>query len=53
MTQPGLFDKKPKPRKPNTTASGELACAFGWPWAQHFNGGVCPFCDRLVQKATA
>lgn len=54
MKQVALFDDAPQtpalPRKPNTTADGELACAFGTPWLDHFdppvgNGKGCPFCD--------
>lgn len=34
------------PRRPNTTDDGQLACAFGWLWLDHFRGPLfaCPFC---------
>lgn len=52
--QPTLFDvepTKPKPRAPNRTADGELACAFGTPWLDHANppigtGKGCTLCDN-------
>lgn len=43
MGQLRLFPTK---RKPNTTLDGELACAFGTPWEQHFTDVGCAACDE-------
>lgn len=48
--------KQPKPLPLNTTRSGELACAFGTAWLDHFkppigNGIGCLWCAGEVSKS--
>ena len=50
MGQLRLFPTK---RKPNTTLDGELACAFGTPWAQHFTAAGCAACDAWSEEGDA
>ena len=43
-----MTKKKPKPQ-PNRLPDGELACANGTPWLEHFKGGKgCVFCGMLL-----
>jgi hypothetical protein len=37
--------------KYNRTPDGELACAFGTPWEDHFTRKGCPDCDRETNAA--
>jgi len=43
--------KRPKPQ-PNRLPNGELACANGTPWLEHFKGGKgCLFCGMPLAAA--